>query len=189
MEKENLLFQDSEVFKKERPLSLSDIQKESVYKQLAEEIIENDWSDDNIEDIISDLKSLSFSNSGYEKAKELESFNAKASYSIGAEFIEFLDWFSNPFDDLIEENQRRWVSAHKIQPKIKIGQELIINERFSRAKDLQIGKTIFVNGYKLETGMYLVNEKNESSSNYIVSYESIEENCKLVTELNETSQD
>jgi hypothetical protein len=34
MEKENLLFQDSEVFKKERPLSLSDIQKESVYKKL-----------------------------------------------------------------------------------------------------------------------------------------------------------
>ena len=87
MEKENLLFQDSDVFTKERPIELSHSQKESVYKKLAKEIIDNDWSDDNIEDIILDLKSLSFSNSGYEKAKELESFNAKCSYSIDTEFI------------------------------------------------------------------------------------------------------
>ena len=66
MEKENLLFQDSDVFTKERPIELSHSQKESVYKKLAKEIIDNDWSDDNIEDIIFDLKSLSFSNSGYE---------------------------------------------------------------------------------------------------------------------------
>lgn len=181
MEKENLLFQDSDVFTKERPIELSHSQKESVYKKLAKEIIDNDWSDDNIEDIILDLKGLSFTNSGYEKAKELEGFNAKASYSIDTSFIEWLDDFHSSFSDLIEENQRRWVIAHNVKPKIKIGQQLIIDKSFSRAKDLKTGKTIFINGYKLETGMYLVNEKPSNNSNYIVSYESIEENCNLIT--------
>ena len=72
---ETLLFKDSEVFVKERPIKLSEKQEAEIWQKLAKEVIDNGWSDDDIDTIIEDLQSLSISDSGYEMAKDGSKFN------------------------------------------------------------------------------------------------------------------
>lgn len=144
---ETLLFKDSEVFVKERPSKLSEKQETEIWQNLAKEVVNNGWSDDDIDTIIEDLQSLSMSDSGYEMAKDLDGFSANGSYDIDTSFIEWLDMLDSDFDNARRENVKRWVKAHDIKPKYKIGTQLVVRERFSRSPELQVDKVIFVNGY------------------------------------------
>lgn len=173
------LFNDSEVFVKERPTKLSKERKDEIYKTLAKEIIHNGWSDDDVDSIVEDLEGLYRWDSGYEKAKTLESYSSKASYEIETSFIEWLDSFEIEFEMAIQENVKLWVKAHNIKPKFQIGTKLIVRQEFSRNVELQVEKEIYVNGYHEELAMYKVYPERESNSNILINYELVENNCEL----------
>lgn len=174
---EALLFKDSEDFVKERPSKLSEKQETEIWNKLAKEVIDNGWSDDDIDTIIEDLQGLSMSYSGYEMAKDLEGFSANGSYDIDTSFIEWLDMLDSDFDDARRENVKRWVKAHDIKPKYEIGTQLVVNERFSRSPELQVGKIIFVNGYYENEAKYCVSNDKDSKRNILIVYENIEQCC------------
>jgi len=174
---ETLLFKDSEVFVKERPSKLSEKQEAEIWQNLAKEVIDNGWSDDDIDDIIEDLQNLSKSDSGYEMAKDLEGYNSKASYDIDTSFIEWLDMLDSDFDDKRRENVKRWVKAHDIKPKYEIGTQLVVKECFSRSPELQVGKVIFINGYYENEAKYCVSNDKDSKQNILIVYENIEQCC------------
>lgn len=173
------IFNDSEVFIKSRPNTLNETQKQEIYKRLAQEILDNGWSDSEINDIISDLSKLSRYDSGYELAKRLESFHSKADYDIDTEFIEWLDLFCCAFDNAIDANVRQWVKAHQIEPNYLKGSRLIVFNQFSRSPELACGNTIYINGHDKDRGKYLVNTIKGSNSNLVVDYELIESNCNV----------
>lgn len=174
---ETLLFKDSETFIKERPTKLSEKQETEIWQKLAKEVIDNGWSDDDIETIIEDLQSLSMSDSGYEMAKDLEGFRANGSYDIDTSFIEWLDMLNSDFDDARRENVERWVKAHDIKPKYKLGTQLVVKEHFTRIPELQVGNVIFVNRYYENEAKYCVSNEKDSKRNVLIIYENIERCC------------
>lgn len=174
---ETLLFKDSETFIKERPTKLSEKQETEIWQKLAKEVIDNGWSDDDIDTIIEDLQNLSMSDSGYEMAKDLEGFSSNADYYIDTSFIEWLDMLDSDFDDARRENVKRWVKAHDIKPKYDIGTKLVVKEHFTRSPELQVGKVIFVNGYYEKEAMYSVSNEKDSKGNVLIIYENIEKYC------------
>lgn len=174
---ETLLFPDSETFVKERPTKLSEKQETEIWQKLAKEVIDNGWSDDDIDTIIEDLQNLSMSDSGYEMAKDLEGFRANGSYDIDTSFIEWLDMLYSDFSDANRENVKRWVKAHNIKPKYEIGTQLVVKEHFTRSPELQVGKVIYVNGYYENEAKYCVSNEKESRQNVVIIYEDIERCC------------
>ena len=174
---ETLLFKDSETFIKERPTKLSEKQEDEIWQKLAKDVIDNGWSDDDIDTIIEDLQNLSMSDSGYEMAKDLEGFSSNGSYDIDTSFIEWLDWLYSDFDDARRENVNRWVKAHDIKPKYEIGTQLVVKEYFTRSHELQVGKVISVNGYYEKEAMYCVSNEKDSKRNVLIIYEDIERCC------------
>lgn len=88
---ETLLFKDSETFIKERPTKLSEKQEAEIWQKLAKEVIDNGWSDDDIDTIIEDLQNLSMYYSGYEMAKDLEGFSSNGNYDIDTSFTKILN--------------------------------------------------------------------------------------------------
>ncbi len=176
----NTLFNDSEVFQKDRPKKLTDNQQSELYKELAQEIIDSGWSSSEVEDIVEDLKTLSRHDSGFELAKELEGFRCNADYDIKTDFIEWLDDFDSRHTEVISENEMRWVKAHSIKPAKEIGIGLLINKSISRSEDLRAGCTIYINGYYEKTGKYQVWKEKGSKRNYIINYEEIDECCSFL---------
>ena len=174
---ETLLFKDSETFIKERPTKVTEMQEAEIWQKLAKEVIDNGWSDDDIDTIIEDLQNLSMYDSGYKKAKDLESFRSNASYDIDTSFIEWLDMLDSDFDHARRENVKRWVEAHDIKPKYKIGTQLIVKEHFTRSHELQVGKVIFVNGFYEDEAKYCVSNEKDSKRNILINYEDIERCC------------
>jgi len=175
----NLLFSDSETFVKERPEKITQQQEEELYLKLAKEIIENRWSTDDVDDIISDLKQLSKSDTGFEMAKDLELFSKKASYNIETPFIEWLDDFDYNFYQEIQNNVKQWVKAHNIKPKLELGTKLIVKEFISRSYELKVGNIIYVNGYYEPVAQYCISTEQNSTTNILVSYEKIEKFCEI----------
>lgn len=176
---ELLLFKDSEVFVKERPIKLGEMQEAEIWYKLAKEVIDNGWSDDDIDTIIKDLRSLSMSDSGYEKAKILEGFRANGCYDIDTSFIEWLDMLDSDFEDARRENVKRWVKAHDIKPKYEKGTQLVVKGRFTRSPELQVGKVIFVNGFYENEAKYCVSNEKDSKRNVLIDYEKIENCCDV----------
>lgn len=76
-------------FQKERPMEITDQQEEKLFLDLAKDCIKHQFSSDEEETIADDLKKLSFGDSDYEKAKDLER-NGSAYYEIDGEFIDWL---------------------------------------------------------------------------------------------------
>ena len=148
------LFPDSEVMLNERPTRISKEQQENYFKEVAEEIIQNEWSSSSIERIIHDLHQISYSDSGYEIAKKLEGYSSKASYDIDTEFIEFLDDFDSNSNDILRENVKDWVKAFKPQPKFDKGQKLIVEIPLFRSNKKD--RIIYVTGFNKGESNYLV---------------------------------
>ena len=172
-----LIFKDSEVFTKERPEKLTENQKNQIWKKLAKEVIDNRWSNDDVDTIIGDLKGLSILDSGYEMAKDLESYSSTGDYDIDTSFIEWLDMLDSDFDDARRENVKRWVKAHDIKPKYEKGTQLLVKEHFTRSPELQVDRLIFVNGYYEDEAKYCVSNIKDSKINKIINFEDIEKNC------------
>lgn len=174
---ETLLIKDSETFIKERPTKLSEKQETEIWQKLAKEVIDNGWSDDDIDTIIEDLQNLSMYDSGYEMAKDLEGFSSNGNYYINTSFIEWLDMLDSDFEDARRENVKRWVKALSIKPKYEIGTQLVVKEHFTRSPELQVRKVIVVNGYYEKEAKYCVSNEKDSKRNVLIIYENIERFC------------
>lgn len=169
------LFKDSEVYTKVRPTKITEQQKQDFYKKIAEEIIKGGWSTDEPEDIISDVSDISFHDSGYEIAKDLEGYGKKASYDIDTLFIEYLDDLGYDFSKILDKNIEEWVSVHNPKPKYDIGQKLILEKTIYR--DMQQGITLYVNGLDTKRACYLIDEDKEKKGGRVIPYEEIETSC------------
>lgn len=177
----NTLFKDSEVFVKERPISLSPKQKKELMLKLAKEVKENNWSTSSIERIADDLCDLRIQFDGYDTARELDDFGKNASYNINLSFAEWLDCLNSEINDVVIGFQKEWVNAHYIKPKFKIGQELIINENINEyLTDLEKGCTIFINSINKSTARYMVSNKKGDTRNTVLNFEDVEDKCSVV---------
>jgi hypothetical protein len=169
------LFTDAETFTKVRPTKITEQQAEDFYKTIAEEIIENGWSDSDLEDVISDVKNISTHHSGYKIAKDLEGFGSKASYDIDTPFIEFLDSYGYEKDCVLRKNVEAWVAAHNPQPKFNKGQKLLvaITLNHENKKDA----IVYVIGFSEKQACYLIDKNPERQGGTVITYEKVETNC------------
>jgi len=172
------LFSDSETYTKVRPIKITAEQEQQFYKGLAEEIIDNKWSESDVEDIAEDISKLSLHDNGYEIAKSLEGSRNKAYYEIDVEFCEFLDCISWKKGNILENNVKDWVKAHNPQPKFLHRQRLIVEKDLNREK--KIGTIVFVTGLAEERACYLIDENPEREGGTIIAYELVESNCKPI---------
>lgn len=180
------LFSDSEVMLNERPTKITKQQEEEYLEEVAQEIIDNNWSNYPVEKIIQDLGNISWTlRSGYEIAKELEGYNSKASYNIDTSFIEFLDDFHYNKESIVRENIRDWVKAHKPQPKFKTGQKLIIETQLFRGHNQgNEGDIVYVTGKDEKEANYYIHENEGHNGGYVLAYEKVENNCKIYNDEN-----
>lgn len=169
------LFSDSEVFTNVRPTKITKQQEQKYLEEVAEEIIDNNWSKSPIEKIIYDLKNISSSDNGYEIAKKLEEYNSKASYSIDSSFVEFLDDFDYNKRAILRENIKAWVNAHNPQPKFKEGQKITIESPLFRGQNK--GDILFITGKNDKEANYYIHEDKDYNGGYVVAYEEVEKKC------------
>lgn len=171
------LFSDSEVMLNKRPTEITEQQEKDYLQKVAEEIVANGWSDNDIEDIVYDLQDISNEYSGYEIAKKLEGYRSKSSYKINTEFIEFLDFFETEKDDILKENVKEWVKAFNPKPIFKEGDCIIINNKLNF--HLKEGSIMFVTGINEEEANYYIHEEKDRNGGYVLTYEKVESNCKI----------
>jgi len=172
------LFNDSEVFMKERPVRITEQQAKEFYTKMAKEIIKNKYSTSSIEDIIEDLADISYGDNGYEIAKKLDDYISNASYNIDVMFCEWLDCFNSDKEDVLRENIKTWVKAHNIKPKYAKGQKLKIEKSIYYAS--VIGSEIYVTGHRDEEAYYMVDADKNRNGGICVNYEKLEANCSIV---------
>lgn len=173
------LFNDSEVFTKERPTKLTEKQTYRFYSEMAKTVITEGFSEDDPEFIIKDLEALSFHDSGFEMAKELDGYTANAAYKIDSSFIEFLEGLTWERDRWVEKNVKEWVKAHNPTPKFKKGDNLIIINTLSFNN--KKGGEIYVTGIKEDTANYTVWDIPDHNGGYLYPFEKVDNNCELIT--------
>lgn len=171
------LFTDSETFTQERPNKITQQQQEDFYNEIAEEIIENNWSNSDLEDVVSDVSKITFNDSGYEIAKDLEGYDKDASYDIDSSFIEFLEHLSYRFSEVLKKNVRYWVETHNPQPKFSKGTKLIVETPITHLHKKD--SVVFVTGHDEKHACYYIHEDSERNGGYVLNYEDIESKCKL----------
>jgi hypothetical protein len=172
------LFTDAETFTKVRPTKITEQQEQDFYKSIAEEIIENGWSDSDLEDVIADVSNISTHDSGYEIAKDLEGYGSKASYDIDTPFIEFLDNFGYEKDCILRKNVEAWVNAHNPQPKFQKGQKLIVETTLNYEK--KKGETVYITGFSEKQACYLIDKDEKRQGGTVIAYEKVESNCNPI---------
>lgn len=172
------LFNDSELFTKTRPTGLTAKQASDYYNEVAQEIIDNGWSESDVEDIAFDLSKIKDHN-GYENAKTLET-DGDAYYDINSEFVEFLDSLLSNKQRLTEINIKAWVEAHDIKPIFEIGRQLQIIKTILSTTGFKKDVIVFITGHNLNLGCYLVNTENKKGSGVRLPYEIMEQNCILI---------
>lgn len=164
---EQLLFNDSKMFMKQRPNFVTEKQKEAFYRLNAQYIIDNGWSEDNVDDIASDLKTVSLGDSGYEIAKSLE--RGYCCYEIETEFIEFLDSLWSYYDELKTGNVISWVNATNPQHKFNVGDRLMYKENEVLVYELLENRA-----------MYIINKDIKTKGGTLIPYEIIDEQANLI---------
>jgi len=170
------LFNDKDVFQKERPLQPTEQQLQKFYSEQAKEIIKQGFSDSDEESIIEDLKGLwPFNGNGFEMAKDLE--RGDAYYQIDVSFCEFLDSISYDFDAINRENEKAWVKAHDIKPAFPKGSKLLVKENICRG--INAGMTVYVNGGSMDEGKYWIDENSERKGGTVLTFERVEKCCVL----------
>jgi len=181
------LFSDSEVMLNERLTKITEQQEKEYLEEVAQEIIDNNWSNSPIEKIIKDLSNISWTlNSGYKIAKELEGYSSKARYNIKTDFIEFLDDFNSNKDDIVRENVKDWVQAFNPKPKFKTGQKLIVETPLFRGHNQgKKGDVVYVTGKNEKEANYYIHENKDHNGGYVLAYEKVENNCKIYNDENE----
>ena len=166
----NVLFNDSEVFQRQRPNYLTPEQKRNFLLQKAEEIIHNNWSEDDKEEIANDLAQLiPFSGNGYRLAKEIEKLHC--TYDIDVDFCEFLDSIYHDYLLEIDRNVKDWVKAHNIKPKYDKGTEVLLKNKIYGIKPNTV---VFITGMYEDKAIYLIHEDKNRNGGYLVAYETLE---------------
>ncbi len=174
------LFSDSEVFTKGRPNSITNEQKKQLIRSIADDIFSYDYSRSDIDEIEDDMDMIfPFNQTGFELAKELDSYLANAEYDFNPDFIEFLEDLSLKVDDAKEENVKLWVKAHDIKPKLKDKSKLRVNEGIIGTR-FREGDEIFINYHYLETAVYVVDKDPDRKGGTLIDYEKIELYCELL---------
>lgn len=172
----NMLFNDNEVFQKERPTGLSEQQKKDFLLLNAHEIIKNKWSDDNPEDIADDLISLiPFSANGFDLGKQIENLNC--CYDVDIAFCEFLEDLYYSYSKEIDKNVKTWVKAHNIKPVFRKGDELMLKKNIS---GILANTIVYVTGMYEDTGIYLIHQDKNRNGGYLVAYEKLENSSILI---------
>jgi len=173
------LFSDSEVFKKERPNSITNEQKQRLISSIADDILSNDYSKSDRDEIEDDMEGIfPFNETGFELAKELDSYSANADYDFTSDFIEFLEHLSFKVDDAKEENVKLWVKAHDIKPKLEDKSKLRVKESIIGTR-FREGDEIFINYHYPETAVYVVDKDPDRKGGTLIAYEKIELYCEL----------
>lgn len=170
------LFDDTLFVQKERPTKITEQQEEKMYLDLAKDCIKQQFSSDDEETIAEDLKELSFCDSGYEKAKDLES-NGNASYEIDGEFIDWLDCIDYKRSEILSENVKLWVKAHNPQRKFEKGTKLKIITTLNREK--LAGEIVYITGIIEAEANYLVDKDENRKGGTVIPYEKVEFNCEV----------
>jgi hypothetical protein len=172
------LFNDSEVFQKERPTGPTEKQLEAMYAQIAQELIDDGYSEDDLATITEDIKNLyPFNQNGYELAKELED-NGCASYEFNAEFVEWLDWVCLRPLEIKSKNILDWVKAHNPQPKFAIGTKLYVMERLSLL--LNKDQPVYIVGIDEQQACYVIHMSPTQTMGSLIAYERVESLCTPV---------
>lgn len=170
------LFQDSEVFVRERPTKPTEKQTEDFYRETAQEIIECGWSNSKIERIIIDLEDLSpFFDSGYELAKKLEGLGMNGSYKVDMEFLDFLDGLHSDYSELLSENIKQWVNAIKPMPERKVGDKIKLTYPIFRTPDYSEGQEFFITGIDEKEARYVIHKEKDSTGGTLIPYEKLEQ--------------
>ncbi|MDD5013579.1 MAG: hypothetical protein PHW73_00570 [Atribacterota bacterium] len=170
------LFNDSEVFTKDRPLKLTVKQRGDFFLEKAKEIIENNWSNTEEEIIADDLNELDLSSNGYELAKHLEE-RANADYSIDVEFCEWLEDLGHYIRLKVEKNVKAWVKAHNITPKFHVNTKLNVIKDFGYS--FKSGDIIYITGIYPQTAQYVLHENPSYRGGTIINFEIVEECCTI----------
>lgn len=170
------LFTDSEVFMTKRPTKITQQQEADFSKSVAQEIIKNGWSEEDVEDVAKDISNLDFSDNGYEMAKSLE-FDSFASYEIDVQFVEFLDSLPHKKSAIHNKNVFDWVQAHNPQPKFQKGQKLVVETALNYER--LSGSVIFVTGFSERSACYLIDSNAERQGGTVIPYEKVESHCKV----------
>ena len=175
------LFEDKEVFQKERPLYLNNQQLRELCNRLAKELQAENYSTSKVSDISDDLfNHVDFNDDGYQIGKTLESLTCSASYKFNSMFVEHLDWFNSAKSDKLEGYVKEWVKAHDIKPEYDKGNELISFGAVSYA--FKKGGTFFITGMRKETACYYINNNKDGNGGVVISFEKIESNCQKILE-------
>lgn len=173
------LFPDSETFQKERPTTITEQQRQDYYRKVAQEIIDNGWSQYDIDSVIEDVSNMSHHDSGYELAKWLEEFDRSASYEIDTPFIEFLDDFGWGIAEIVLENVQAWVVETNPQPKYQKGQKLLIETALDY--EHKKGLNVYVTGFSSQkNACYLIDEDPNRNGGTIIPYEKVESRCSVI---------
>jgi hypothetical protein len=181
------LFNDSEVFQKERPKTVTANQLDEFYKVRAKEIISQGFSDSDEEDIIQDLQNLyPFNDNGYEMARRLEVCPSASEYEFNTDFCEFLDSLDFEYRQILSENVKAWVKAHDIKPKFEKGTKLLIKRTLCHGliKDMEVYvNSINSNQFHSDDrndGNYCIDTNPKRNGGTVLAYELVESNCELI---------
>lgn len=178
---QKLPFEEKHVFITKRPDFITKKQEDKLYSNLANEIFLNDWCDSNedIEEVINDLKNLNFDENGYYNAKQLES-NGEAWYNIDSEFVNFLDNIQYLIDDLKTKNVEEWVKIHDIKPKLNLNDKLKVINKIPKTINIFPGDTIYINNIVYSQAIYLISKEKNNNRNFLVNFEDLENNITQV---------
>lgn len=169
----NQLFTDAETLSKTRPTGITEAQEQAFYREAAQQIVKNGWSRDAIEDIMEDLAELSFSDSGYEMAKDLESYSRHATYQIDSFFISFLEDLDHEKDQILWNNVKAWVKARNPQPLLNKGAKVILQKALGY--QMKQGATFYITGLSEDVGSYLISQDPNKNGGYVIAYERLED--------------
>ncbi len=174
------LFSDSETFTRTRPTKITEAQREQMYKDIAQDIINKGFiesADEDIDEIISDLKAVDLKDTGFEIAKDLE--RQSCLYDFSPDFIEFLNDLLWREKEILTENVKQWVRVVNPQPKYKQGDKIEIVNAFSRS--FNVGDIRYVMSVREIDATYSVSTEYPATKGTIIEYERLEENTKLIT--------
>ena len=170
------LFDDTLFVQKERPTQITKQQEEQMFIDLAKELIKQQYSESDEEDIVDDLKKLRFNDTGFNLAKELED-NGNCEYTFNGDFVDWLDELGYKKGRILSENVKLWVKVRNPKAKFEKGTCLkIVEAIYYKLKNDMV---IYITGLKEEEAVYTVSEDKDRNGGYLVNYEKLESCCVI----------
>ncbi|MEG1587575.1 MAG: hypothetical protein RR346_11960 [Bacteroidales bacterium] len=162
-----------------RPTGLTLEQLDQFYIEAAQTFIDEGWvpDDQDINEIISDLKRVNLFDSGYEIAKSLER-SSLVCYEIDSECISYLDYLDCDKDELKTENIKQWVRETNPIPMYKVGDCVTVIHAINI--EIQPSQVLWIHSIREDTAEYVASKKEKSNGGFIITYEKMEVNTCLV---------